>query len=290
MTFDICVVGDLKRLLWLSPTSPEDVSTRLVKITRLPGNDATIVALLAAQAGIRCCHLPTNAIARKDGQPLLALLQRAGVNTSFIDTDGPSTPLTIGVFDPILNERRWSIEPCPFRPFPSPPPACTFAYIDLYDDYLQERFEILHSLSTSTGRSLINLSATNHQLKLTMLASLPQIDMIQMGSNGDLTTALEQARQARQVCNARAIVVTAGKHGAVLVEQSPIQGMPYHEYVILAQPIQPLRTIGAGASFSAGFLQALHQNETYEEAVRAACRYAADFCTSPINSLEVSLE
>src|SRR5437660_9624835 len=235
MTFDICVVGDLKWLLWLSPTSLEDETAQLVKMTRLPGNDATIVALLAAQAGMRCCHLPTNAIARKDGQPLLALLQRAGVNASFIDSDGPSTPLTIGMFDPMLNERRWSIEPCPFRPFSSPPPACTFAYIDLYDDYLQERFETLRSLSTSTGRSLINLSATNHQLKLAMLASLLHIDTVQMGSNGDLTTALEQARQARQVCNARAIVVTAGKHGAVLVEQSPIQGIPHHEYVMPAQ-------------------------------------------------------
>lgn len=287
---DVCIIGDLKWLFWLAhvPLPLQETTVQDVKVTKLPGNDATIVALLAAHSGMHCCLFPTNAIARKDGQPLLDLLQQAGIDISLIDTGGPSTPYTFGLFDTISDKRSWLITSCPFHLPLSQPPISTFAYIDLYDDSLEERFEILRSWSKAPIRWLVNLSATNHEMKLRMLASLPIIDTVQMSSTGDITTALEQGRLALHICNVQAAVVTAGKKGAALVERSTTPGMPHQEHVVQAQRIQPLRTIGAGASFSAGFLQALNENKTYEEAVRSACTYAATFCTSQDNPLEVS--
>lgn len=288
---DVCAVGDLKWLFWLAhiPLPLHERTILDVKVTKLLGNDAPIVALLAAYAGMRCCLLPTNIIAQKDGQPLLDLLQQAGVDISFIDTSGISTPYTFGLFDSIFDKRAWLINSCTFHfPF-SRLPTCAFLYIDLYEDYLEERFEILrlYSRSKLPMRSLVNLSATNYEMKLEMLASLPIIDTIQMSSTGDTNTALEQGRLALHICNVQAAVVTAGKNGAVLVERSTISGMPHHEYVVQAQSIQPMRTIGAGASFSANYLLALNENKTYEQSVRAACVASAAFCASRDNPLEV---
>src|SRR5690242_6850818 len=106
---------------------------------------------------MHCCLLPTNAIARKDGQPLLDLLQQAGVDISLIDTSGASTPYTFGLFDIISDKRSWLINSCPFHFHLSQLPTCTFVYIDLYEDFLEERFEILRSWSKSPTRCLVNL-------------------------------------------------------------------------------------------------------------------------------------
>jgi sugar/nucleoside kinase (ribokinase family) len=75
-------------------------------------------------------------------------------------------------------------------------------------------------------------------------------------------------------------VITLGSIGAVLVDQ-------HEAYYIPAEPIRPLRTIGAGASFAAGFLYALSQGATYQDAAIFASKNAAIFCTLEKNPLEV---
>src|SRR5438105_4851022 len=93
---DLCAVGDLKWLIILSvsrfPLQGE--MTLVTGIERQIGNDAAIVSLLASRLGVQSRLLPINAIARRDGQPLIDLLQRYGVDVSLIDAEGIITPTT----------------------------------------------------------------------------------------------------------------------------------------------------------------------------------------------------
>ncbi|HEY1350572.1 MAG TPA: PfkB family carbohydrate kinase [Ktedonobacteraceae bacterium] len=127
---------------------------------------------------------------------------------------------------------------------------------------------------------LVNLSASHLAEKIALLALLPSIDVIQVSSRGSLQEACLWGQRMLGQCPARALVITLGSAGAVLVER-------HATCIVAAQPLRPLRTIGAGASFSAGFLSALLAGSTYQEATRFASRHAAAFCTAAGNPLEV---
>ncbi len=281
---DLCTVGDLKWLIILSVTyfPRQGEMTFITKTERQLGNDASIVALLASRLGMRCRLLPTNAIARHDGQPLLDLLQQKGVDTSQIDTSGTSTPNTFCLLPVDSDERTWLVENCPFRDFAAldRPADYNFAYLDLYEEYLDERLALLNRWSQANVRCLVNLSSSHLEEKVQQLAQLPSVDTIQMRGNGSVEEAMDWGRHVLQICRARATVLTLGGTGAVLVDH-------HKEYIIPAEPIQPLRTVGAGASFAAGFLSALSQGSSYLDAAALASKHAASFCMASENPLEV---
>jgi sugar/nucleoside kinase (ribokinase family) len=284
---DLCAVGDIHWLLVLSvPRIPLPGEMLLVKtVERLPGNDATIVSLQAASLGRACCLLATNAIALHDGRLLIEKLQRAGVDTSLIDTGAAFTPATFFLQHLSLDERVGLTEDSAFRRTLSPDqlPPCRFAYVDLYDEHFTERLALLQHWSQAGVRVLVNLSASHPEEKIAQLAALPAIDTVQMRGQGSVQEALRWGQRLQQQCRAQALLMTLGGVGMVLVE-------PHTSCFVAAEPVQPLRTIGAGASFSAGFLSALLGGSTYQEAALFASRHAATFCTSISNPLEVVRE
>ncbi|HZU67591.1 MAG TPA: carbohydrate kinase family protein [Ktedonobacteraceae bacterium] len=282
--FDLCAVGDLKWLIILSVSyfPRQGEMTFITKTERQIGNDASIVALLASRLGMRCRLLPTNAIARHDGSPLLDLLQQNGVDISQIDTNGTSTPNTFCLLPVDADERTWLVEDCPFRDFAAldRPADYRFAYLDLYEEYLEERLALLNRWSQSNVRCLVNLSSSHLEEKLQRLAQLSSVDIIQMRGSGSIKEAIAWGRHVLQTCRARATVITLGSSGAVLLDQ-------HNEHVIPAEPIQPLRTVSAGASFAAGLLYALSNGSSYLDAATFASKHAASFCTSGENPVEV---
>src|SRR5947209_15481784 len=111
---DLCAVGDLKWLVILSVSRfplPGEM-TPVTAIERQIGNDAAIVSLLAARLGMRCRLVPTNTLAQDDGQPLIDLLQRGGVDVSSIEVAGVSTPNTFCLSQAVTDERTWLVEDC----------------------------------------------------------------------------------------------------------------------------------------------------------------------------------
>ena len=281
---DLCAVGDLKWLIILSVTHfpRQGEMTPITGSKRQIGNDAAIVSLLASRLGMRCRLLPTNAIARHDGQPLLDLLQHNGVDISQVDAEGITTPNTFCLLPVDSDERSWLVEDCAFRDFAAldNPPDYTFAYLDLYEEYLEERLALLQKWSQANVRCLVNLSSSHLEEKVRLLAQLPSVDTIQMRGNGSVEEVIAWGRHVLQTCRARATVITLGGSGAVLLD--------YHnEHIIPAEPIQPLRTVSAGASFAAELLFALSKGSSYLDAAILASKHAASFCTSSGNPLEV---
>jgi sugar/nucleoside kinase (ribokinase family) len=281
---DLCTVGDLSWLIVL-PVSriPLQGDIMMVKgIERLLGNDAAVVSLMAARLGMHCRLLPTNAIARHDGLPLIDMLQQEGVDISLVDTDGIFTPTTFFLSRVASDERAAIIEEYAFHCSVAPNwyPNCTFAYIDLYEEHLYERLTFLYAWSQTNVRCLVNLSASHLEEKVDLLAHISSIDTIQMRGSGSVDEAHVWSRLVLQLCNAKAVVITLGNVGTVLTDQ-------YGSYFIPVEPVHAVRTIGAGASFTAGFISALASGATYQDAVRFACKHAANFCTATRNPLEV---
>lgn len=284
---DLCAVGDIHWLLVFPvPHIPQAGEVFLVEhVERLPGNDATIVALQAASLGRTCCLMATNAIALHDGRPLLEKLQRAGIDTSLIETGAAWTPTTFFLQRLFSDERAVLAEDSGFRSVLAPArfPSSRFAYVDLYDEHLTERLTLLQHWSQTGVRVLANLSASHLEEKIARLAQLPPLDIVQMSGAGSVQDTLQRGQYLQQECHARLVVMTLGGAGVVLVE-------PQSSSFVAAERVQPLRTVGAGASFSAGFLSALLDGSTYQEAASFASRYAAVFCTSASNPLAVGKE
>lgn len=280
---DLYAIGDLSWLVFL-PVSHIPLPGEILPVQgseRLLGNDAAVVSLLTARQGLHSCLLATNAISRLDGSPLLNLLQEQGVDISQVSTTASTTPSTYFLARRDSDERAGLVEAYPFHnPVPDHLPASHFIYADVYEEHMQERLALIKHLSGSNTRCLINLSASHLREKAQLLASMPFIDTLQMRGGESIEDAHALGRHMLQICQARSVVVTLGALGSVLVEQ-------HKTYVVPAEVIQPLRTIGAGASFAAGFICALAQGRTYQEATVLASKYAATFCTLEHNPLEV---
>jgi sugar/nucleoside kinase (ribokinase family) len=275
---DLCVVGDLHWLIVLS--TPPREGTGVKNIERLLGNDAAIVSILATRLGLSCHLLTTNAIAVCDGQPLIDILQQEGVDISLVDTGGVTTPTTFLILNVDSDERVLLADDYAFRNLTSDPlPASKFAYIDFYEGHAEERLALIQKWSQANVHCLVNLSASYIEEKAKLLTRIPSVDTLQIGGNWSVDESRIRGSHILQMCNARAVVITLGSLGTVLVDQ-------HNDYYIPAEPIQPLRTIGAGASFAAGFLSALAQNATYKDAAIFANRYAAIFCTLEKNPLD----
>ena len=281
---DLCTLGDLSWLIVLPvPHIPLKGDIMLVKgVERLLGNDAAIVSFMAARLGMHCRLLPTNAIARHDGQPLINMLQQAGVDISLVDADGTFTPATFFLSHIASDDKAAIIEKYAFHCSVAPDwdPNCTFAYIDLYEEHLDERLTFLDAWSRTNVRCLVNLSASHLEEKVSLLAHISSIDTIQMRGSRNVDEAHVWGRLVFQSCNAKAVVITLGSVGAVLVDQ-------HSSYFIPAEPVHAVRAIGTGASFTAGFISALARGATYRDAVGFACKHAANFCTATMNPLEV---
>jgi sugar/nucleoside kinase (ribokinase family) len=281
---DLCAIGDLKWLMQLSvPRFPvQGEMTPITGIKRLLGNDAAVVSLCAARLGMRCRLLPTNTIARHDGQPLINLLQREKIDVSSINAEGVVTPTTFFLSLVSSDERAWLVEDCPFHYIKAfdEPPDYTFGYLDVYEEHIEKRLALLQKWSEAEVRCLVNLSSSRFTEKVRLLAPFSSIDTVQVRGSGDIDEAYTWGRHVLQTCNAKAAVITAGSTGAVVVDQRG-------EHFIAAEPIQPLRTLGAGANFSAGFLFALNNGATHQDAALFASKHAASFCTSSENPLEV---
>jgi sugar/nucleoside kinase (ribokinase family) len=280
---DLYAVGDLSWLVFLPvPHIPLPGEILLVQGSeRLLGNDAAVVALLTARQGLHSCLLTTNAISRRDGLPLLDLLRREDVDISQVNTDANITPVTYFLSRPGSDERAGLVEAYPFSsPAIDQLPASHFIYVDVYEEHIHERLALLKKLSTSNARCLVNLSASHLLEKAELLANIPSIEILQMRGSGDIKDACALGLHILQTCQARSVVVTLGEAGAVLVEQPDT-------YVIPAEVIEPVRTIGAGASFTTGFICALAQGKTHREAATLASKYAATFCTGEHNPIEV---
>ena len=249
---------------------------------RLLGNDAAIVSLMAARLGMHCRLLPTNAIAQHDGRPLINMLQQEGVDISLVNTDGNFTPTTFFLSHIASDDRAAIVEDYAFHCSVAPDwyPNCTFAYIDLYEEHLDERLTFLHVWPQTNVRCLVNLSASHLEEKVSLLAHIPSIDTIQMRGSGSVDDAHAWGRLVFQSCNTKAVVITLGSVGAVLVDQ-------HGSYFFPTEPVHAVRTIGAGASFTAGFISALASGATHHDAVGFACKQAANFCTATMNPLEV---
>ena len=281
---DLCTVGDLSWLVALPvPRMPLQGDIMMIKdIERLLGNDAAVVSLMAARLGMHCRLLPTNAIAQHDGLPLIDMLQQEGVDISLVDTNGTFTPTTFFLSRIASDDRAAIIEEYAFHCSVAPDwhPNSTFAYIDLYEEHLNERLTFLHAWSQTNVRCLVNLSASHLEEKVRLLAHISSIDTIQMRGSGSIDEAHAWGRLVLQLCNTKAVVITLGNVGVVLVDQ-------HGSYFTPAEPIHAVRTIGAGASFTAGFVSALAGGVAHRDAVEFACKQAANFCTATMNPLEV---
>jgi sugar/nucleoside kinase (ribokinase family) len=277
---DLCAIGDLSWLILLSVPHIPLVGEilRLANTQRLLGNDAAMVSLQAARLGMRVRLIATNSISLHDGQPLLERLQQEGVNVSQIDTSGNVTPATIFLSRIASDERVGLVEPYPFHCMIAPDwlPDSPFAYIDLYD----ERFALLQRLSQAHVHCLVNLSSSRLEDKIALLASVPSLEIIQVRGTGGSDEAFALGHRILQTCHVRAVVITLGGSGTVLVEQ-------HNALFIAAEAIKPVQTIGAGASFSAGFLFAMMQGAIYSETATFASKYAAAFCSSQHNPFVV---
>ena len=280
---DLCAIGDLKWLTILSVDhfpSP-GITTMLTSIERLIGNDATIVAILTSREQMHCQLLPTNTISNQDDPLLIDFLRRAGVDTTYVRIEETVTPATYCILQPSNELRTWLVENSVFLSnFGSHEPfECKFTYLDLYDENLEERLTILKRWSKGKVRCLVNLSTTQHELKLRQLSYMA-VDTVQMSCNQSREDAMSFGRHAFQMCQTKAIVITLGEAGSVLVDQ-------HDAYFIEAEPVKQRRMIGTGASYSAGFLLALKKGATYREAAESANKYAASFCASKDNLLQV---
>jgi len=284
MTFDLCAIGDLVWSVSLKVDSfPIPGKTTVVhSVQRGIGNDASIVALLSAKMGLKT-QLCSNAISNMDGYPLIQKLKDSEVNCDLIPTSASHTPTSFFLQEP-SGQRTWlpeNFQPTFVRQYQSI--DTKFIYIDLYDGFLQARFNLLLELARKNKhRIFVNLSASSIDSKIVRLKKMNNIEIIQLS----LPSAIGRAeRFAQDIFNTlsyiEAVVVTSGEEGSVVCSN---KGIFIKHCTNKAERSQ---ITGAGAVFSAAFVNAVNEGYDYEISNEMAGEYATNFCLSQRNSLDL---
>jgi sugar/nucleoside kinase (ribokinase family) len=281
---DLCTVGELLWLTTLELTKfPKPGETTPVKnVHRMIGNDAAIVAIMASQMGLTV-DLCSNPVSKKDdGLGLIELLQRNKVNLDLIDLSTSHTLTNYCLLESNGN-RTWLP---PFNSFfPSLPKSTLstkYVYMDLYEEAQQSRLSVLSELVRQNQRIFINLSATSIDDKLRLLEKefYKKIEIIQISSSSNIPEAQKKAEIILHNLSIQAVIITLGKIGSVLCTHEGISTRTIdHDEKIL-------RNMGAGATFSAGFLYGLMKGYSYEQAHIEASKKSIDFCLSKIDPLQ----
>jgi len=284
MDFDLCTIGDLMWLITLDINSfPIPGETTFVTATQKGvGNDAAIVSILASQMGLKT-QLRSNAISRSDGHPLLKLLITNKVDCSLISLTESHTPRNYFLREP-TGMRTWLPEINVHLPdvFSQPPINAQFVYIDLYEEAIATRLDILSKLIRGKYRVFVNLSASSNANKLLMLESFKELEIVQTSANMSLDEAYVFAKYAFNKLTVEVFIITLGKTGSVICTKKGVE-----RWLVNRKDARVLRTTGAGAAFSAGFIHALVKGHSYKEAHNIAGEKSLQFCLSQSDPFEV---
>jgi ribokinase len=97
-----------------------------------------------------------------------------------------------------------------------------------------------------------------------------RVELAQLAA-GRVPATVEEAAELAGRLPARAVVVTLGADGALVVEHGRARHVP-------AVPVRPVDTTAAGDAFCGGLADALAAGATLEDAARRAVRVAAAAC------------
>lgn len=283
MKFDLCTIGELMWLITLDINSfPIPGETTFVTATqRGIGNDAAIVSILASQMGLKT-QLRSNSISQSDGLSLLKILTTNKVDCSLISLTERRTPSNYFLREP-SGMRTWLPEINVHLPdvFEQIPINAQFVYIDLYEEAITTKLDILSKLIRGKYRVFVNLSASSIVNKLLMLHNFKELEIVQISSNKSLDEACGFAKYVFKKLTVEVVIITLGKTGSVLCTKKGVE-----RWLVTKNDDSVLRTTGAGAAFSAGFIHALLKGHSYKEAHNIAGERSVQFCQSQTDPFE----
>lgn len=281
--FDLCAVGEL---MWLTTLEverfPKPGETTSVKnVQRMIGNDAAIVSIMASRMGLRVSLL-SNPVSQFEGQALSRILEGNKVSLNTLGPTPKYAPTNFCLVDQTGN-RTWL--PPGIDLFPVLPKSritSKLVYIDLYEEALRARLDALSELVRQEQRIFINLSATSTDDKLGILAGKykRKISVIQFSSSQTPHQAQQIAARVLKSHSPAAVLITLGDRGSVICTQagvSTIEGVKNKKI---------LREMGAGATFSAGFIFGMTEGYTYQRAHQIASKRSTQFCTAKHDPLQ----
>lgn len=281
--FDLFTVGELMWLTTLEVAQfPKPGKTTAVrKVQHMIGNDAVIVAIMASRMGLGV-KLCSNPVSRYDGQKLINILQKNKVSHSWADSSANPTPTNYCLLEKNGN-RTWLPPHIDFFPtLPKSPITTKYVYIDFYEEAMRTRLETLSELVIQKKRIFLNLSASSIDDKLKILAKnyKKKISVLQFSSSQNTRQAQKTAENILKNLSLEAVLITLGENGSVLCAKDGIS------IRVGDRNKKILRNMGAGATFSAGFIYGLTKGYTYKDAHNIAARKSIEFCTTKHNPLQ----
>ena len=279
---DLCAIGDLTWLVTLNLEAfpQRGGSAFLLDVHRGIGNDAAIVAAIAARGGLST-QLRTNPVDRVGAEPLVDFLTACGVDCHLLDRNAQRTPTTYCLRDP-KGERTWLPMDGGFSAenILALPVAASFAYIDLYIDALLERRKAMMRAADNGVRLFVNLSAEPTDLQIDAVRTQPGLKVLQVAYDPLGPDPVGYGERLLAKTRARAVFVTLAQNGSVLITSDGIQRL-------FSSSVAVMRSTGAGAAFSAGALMGLVRKHGYEDAHALAVSTAATFCSAKVDPLHV---
>jgi tagatose 6-phosphate kinase len=272
MIVTICLHPAIDRTLELSDSLEVGVVNRTVRVHERAGGKAINVAAVLTTLGAECLAITVRA--GRNGHKLEALLERQGIRHKTLEVDGETRecqaiisgdhPTEINESGPSLyardllelerlipRETTWVIVSG------SVPPGIALNDFSVWLRHLQARFQVAVDTSGSALRAALEVG----------------VKLIKPN-----TTELEQLGLTAQEVFEKFGVKVLHSRGELGLEYVGSEG--YHQQN--AMRIELINPVGAGDAALAGFVFALEQNQSVQDALKMACACGAAACLEPV--------
>ncbi|MBL8080302.1 MAG: carbohydrate kinase family protein [Anaerolineales bacterium] len=274
---DLYSIGEMMWLTTLNLTTfPKPGSTtELINVYNMIGNDATITALMASRMGLKV-KLCSNSVFDHDGNRLIEILRRNKVGLDLSISKEKHTPINFCLSEQ-SGRRTWLPPLGDFFPtLPHKRIDANCFYLDFYEESLEARLNVLSRLISQNQKIYLNLSDSSVDRKVRFLQknNKEKLHIIQTSSQADLTQAKKIAKNIMKLLSPKGVIVTIGEKGSVLCTKKGISIIEIN----IGRHKKNRRNMGAGASFSAGFISGIASGASLEDSHAIASEHSVDFC------------
>ncbi len=254
---------------------PDSVA-RVYQIVPTVAADAPIVSLLSARLGMTCALIANNVGSDSDGNQLVQLLIRQGVQVNIKPCEGLVTPQMIVVCDTQGTKTIFTCMPRVVEQLLIADlgmlDTSRLVYVDFYTEISQASLRAIEHAAQRRLPVFVNLSSADLERKIAALQGL-KVTIVQasLAIASELQPHVLAGRILRET-SAEIGLVTLGPEGALAAQR-------WATHKTSAYNLGPVKTPhGAGAAFSAGFAFAYLNQWSLDKSLRFACALGSMNC------------
>ena len=276
----MCCIGEVAELICIEidkfPTTGGVSFPKEVK--RMIGNDATIISIFLSNSGLKTLLVCSSN--KTSNYRITEKLEKSESLKVIVNNNKNEVPLNFCLID---NSKTRTWFPSKHYEFPSINNSIlsnsNLYYIDLYEEFISQRIEVIKQLSLKGKKIYVNLSATSIMEKIDKIKNIEGISIIQLSLPNSIPDMDNEVLKLYDELKCDVIIITLGHKGSILIDKGKV-------YKNVLTNTENTKYIASGAKFTSEFILQKSKGLDTLDAWKRASKETQLFCVNYNESIK----